>query len=333
MYIKSVRNIADTLAEQLKNEDLVENPHWRNLPEFLMEAKVKRPSQKPVFNSKSKETMGKELILQSDELKLKWVTSKKKKKRNDSGKICAHNLESVYNVIATEKQPDMKTSEIKSIMEQNCWSLSMKNFIYVYMQTHSFTGNPKPIENVKLKSLTVLHFGKEKQCLIRQVQSVHYSEEWSKNKAVEYSKGHSLELLLGKKKIRWKDNYEKLTCSEAKGFNHLVWHKIINLLIHCCGIFILEIIVQKFYDMHRIKKRSILSQILNNFERQWLFNVQPGCKPIMFSLAIVILEHVYTSVYVAMVVRLCKEVLIVKVLPVNVYVVMAGRKYLCVRYA
>ena len=129
---------------------------------------------------------------------------------------------------------------------------------------------------------------KKKQCLIGQVQSGYYSEEWSKNKAAEFSKCHLLELLLGKKKIRWKDNYGKLTCSEAKEFNYLVWHKIINLLIHCCGIFILEIIVQNLYAMHRIKKRSILSQILNNFERQWLFYVQPGCKSIMFRLAIVI---------------------------------------------
>ena len=196
------------------------------------------------------------------------VTSQKEKKRKDSEKICANSLESVYNVIATEKQPDMKTSEIKSIMEQNCWSLSMKNFIYVYMQTDSFTGNPKPIENVKLKSLTVLHFGKGKQCLIRQVQSVHYSEEWSKNKAAEFSKCHLLEVLLGKEKIRWKDNYGKLTCSEAKEFNYLVWHKIINLLIHCCGIFILEIIFQNIYVFYELnKERSVLSQSLNNFEK------------------------------------------------------------------
>ena len=70
------------------------------------------------------------------------------------------------------------------------------------------------------------------------MQSVYYSENWSKFKAVEYSKRHLLELLLDKKNIRWKDNYE------AKEFNHLMWHKIIGLLIQCRGIFILEIIVQ-----------------------------------------------------------------------------------------
>ena len=81
MYVKSGQNTADTLAEQLKNEDLLENPHWRNGPQFLMEVKVKGPSQKPVVNSMSKETMGKELILQSDELKLKLVTSQKKNQK------------------------------------------------------------------------------------------------------------------------------------------------------------------------------------------------------------------------------------------------------------
>ena len=50
----------------------------------------------------------------------------------------------------------------------------------------------------------------------------------------------------------------------------------------------------------------------------------------MFSLTNVILEHVYMSVYVAMVVRLREGVLFVKVLPMNVYVVMAGHGYLCV---
>ena len=55
-----------------------------------MEAKIERPSQKPVFNIMLKETMGKELILQSYELKLKLFTSQKKNERKDSEKICAH---------------------------------------------------------------------------------------------------------------------------------------------------------------------------------------------------------------------------------------------------
>ena len=123
----------------------------------------------------------------------------------------------------------------------------------LYADRNSLMGNPKLIKNVKLKLLTVLHLGKGKQCLIRQVQSVYYSEEWSKFKAAEYSKCHLLELLLGKRKIRWKDNYGKPTCSEAKDLDHLVWHKI--TLIHCCGIFILEIIFQNIYFfVHRIKK-------------------------------------------------------------------------------
>ena len=106
----------------------------------------------------------------------------------------------------------------------------------VYTDINSFMGNPNPIANAKLKLLTVLHLRKGKQCLIRQVQSVHYSEKWSKfYKAAEYSKCHLLELLLGKRKVRWK---RKFTCSEAKEFNHLMWHKII--LIHCCGIFYLK---------------------------------------------------------------------------------------------
>ena len=50
------------------------------------------------------------------------VTSQKKNQRKDSEKICANGLESVYDVIAAEKQPDKKTSEIKSIMEQKYWS-------------------------------------------------------------------------------------------------------------------------------------------------------------------------------------------------------------------
>ena len=45
------------------------------------------------------------------------VTSKKENERKDSEKFVHIILESVYNVIATEKQPDKKTSEIKSIME------------------------------------------------------------------------------------------------------------------------------------------------------------------------------------------------------------------------
>ena len=110
-------------------------------------------------------------------------------------------------------------------------------------------GNPNPIANAKLKLLTVLHLRKGKQCLIRQVQSVHYSEKWSKfYKAAEYSKCHLLELLIGKKNVRWKEP----TCSEATELDLLVWHKI--TLIHCCGIFILEIIFQNIYFLHRIKK-------------------------------------------------------------------------------
>ena len=103
-----------------------------------MEQKVKRPSQKPVFNIMLKETMRKELILHSDELELKLAISHKKTERKDPEKICAHNLKLVYKLITTEKQPDMKTSEIKSIMEQNGWSLSMKNpYIYMYTQTQT----------------------------------------------------------------------------------------------------------------------------------------------------------------------------------------------------
>ena len=83
-----------------------------------MEAKIQRPSQRPVFNIMLKEAMRKELRLQSDEQKLKLVTSQKKNERKDSEKICANDLESVYNVIATEKQPNKKTSEIRSIMGQ-----------------------------------------------------------------------------------------------------------------------------------------------------------------------------------------------------------------------
>merc|ERR1712121_329748 len=60
MYIKSVRNIADTLAEKLKDEDLLENPYWGNEPELLMEAKIERPSHKPAFCIMQKETMRKE---------------------------------------------------------------------------------------------------------------------------------------------------------------------------------------------------------------------------------------------------------------------------------
>ena len=51
---------------------------------------MERPSQRPVLNIMLKETMRKELILQSDELKLKLVTSQKKNQRKDSEKICAH---------------------------------------------------------------------------------------------------------------------------------------------------------------------------------------------------------------------------------------------------
>ena len=50
-----------------------------------MEAKTERPSHKPVFNIMQKETTGKELRLQLDELKLKLVTSQKKNERKDSG--------------------------------------------------------------------------------------------------------------------------------------------------------------------------------------------------------------------------------------------------------
>merc|ERR1711874_133844 len=71
MYIKSIQNIADISIEQPKAEDLLENPNWGNGPEFLMEPKLERPSQKPVLNIMLKETMRKELILHSDELKLK----------------------------------------------------------------------------------------------------------------------------------------------------------------------------------------------------------------------------------------------------------------------
>ena len=73
-----------------------------------METKIEKPSQKPVLNIMSKETMGKELILQSDELKVKLVTSQKKNERKDFENICAHCLESVYDVIAAEKQPERK---------------------------------------------------------------------------------------------------------------------------------------------------------------------------------------------------------------------------------
>ena len=45
------------------------------------------------------------------------VTSQKKNERKYSEKFVHIILESVYNVIATEKQPNKKTSEIKSIME------------------------------------------------------------------------------------------------------------------------------------------------------------------------------------------------------------------------
>ena len=145
----------------------------------------------------------------------------------------------VYKLITTEKQPNKKTSEIKSFMEQNCWSLSMENpYVSVYEHTNSLKGNPKLIENAKIQ-LTVLLFGIRKQWLMRQRQSGYYSGNWSKFKAVEYSKGHSLELLLDKKNIRWKYNYE------AKEFNHLVWHQMIGLLIQCRGI--LEIVVQSIY--------------------------------------------------------------------------------------
>ena len=51
---------------------------------------MERPSQRPVLNIMLKETMRKELILQSDELKLKLVTSQKKNQRKDAEKICAH---------------------------------------------------------------------------------------------------------------------------------------------------------------------------------------------------------------------------------------------------
>merc|ERR1711874_957272 len=71
MYIMSAQNIADISIEQPKAEDLLENPNWGNGPEFLMEPKLERPSQKPVLNIMLKETMRKELILHSDELKLK----------------------------------------------------------------------------------------------------------------------------------------------------------------------------------------------------------------------------------------------------------------------
>ena len=212
----SAQNIADISIEQPKAEDLLENPNWGNGPEFLMEPKLERPSQKPVFNIMLKETMRKELILHSDELELKLAISHKKTERKDPEKICANNLKLVYKLITTEKQPDMKTSEIKSFMEQNCWSLSMENpYISVYEHTNSLKGNPKLIENAKIQ-LTVLLFGIRKQCLMRQRQSVYYSENWCKFKPVEYSKRHLLELLLDKKNIRWKHNYE------AKEFNHLV---------------------------------------------------------------------------------------------------------------
>ena len=201
-----------------------------------MEAKTERPSHKPVFNIMQKETMGKELRLQLDELKLKLVASIK-----DPEKMCAHKIKSDYNIIR-KNQPDMKSSEITSIMEENCWRLSMEHlYTRVYADTNSFMGNPKLIDNVKLKLLTVLHLGKGKQFLTRQVQSVHYSGKRSKFEAAEYSKCHSLELLLGKVKIRWKEP----SCSEAKELDHLVWHKI--TFIHCCGIFILEIIFQNIY--------------------------------------------------------------------------------------
>ena len=44
--------------------------------------------------------------------------SKKENERKDSGKFVHIILESVYNVIATEKQPNGKTSEVRSIMGQ-----------------------------------------------------------------------------------------------------------------------------------------------------------------------------------------------------------------------
>ena len=91
------------------------------------------------------------------------VTSQKENERKDSEKICANGLESVYNVIATEKQPNKKTSEIKSIMGQIVLEFKYeKTFVYVYTEENSCMGNPKFIENIKLKSLTELHFEKGK---------------------------------------------------------------------------------------------------------------------------------------------------------------------------
>ena len=117
-----------------------------------------------------------------------------------------------------------------------CMCIYRGKLFYGKSQTHRK-------HEIKIINWTAL-LKKEEQCLIRQVQSVHYSEEWSKNKAAEFSKCHLLEVLLGKEKIRWK---RKLTYSEAKELNHLVWHKIIMLLIQCRGIFILEIIIQNIF--------------------------------------------------------------------------------------
>ena len=41
MYVESARNPADILTRKPKAEDLLENPHWWNGPEFLIEPRKK----------------------------------------------------------------------------------------------------------------------------------------------------------------------------------------------------------------------------------------------------------------------------------------------------
>ena len=178
MYIKSAQNTADILTKQPKAEALLENSHWSNRPEFLMEPKAEWPSQKPVYNLMPKETMRKELIFQSDELKLKAVTCQRKTEWPDPLKICVYDLKWVYNFETAEKQSGEKTSEIKSIMDQNCWTLLLykkKCYACIYADTNSFREKlqkPKLIESMeisKLKPSTALNFAKAKQVLTRKI--------------------------------------------------------------------------------------------------------------------------------------------------------------------
>ena len=285
MYVESARNPADILTRKPKAEDLLENPHWWNGPEFLIEPKEKWPFQNPVFNLMPEETMQKEFMIKSDEFQVKpeepdliEISRATKEIRLDNQPKTAQFITQVnddiesydfegFTSVTEEHKANKETSENQSFVEWSHWHSFLdiqKCYALVYACIDSFKEKKQKhkliesMEKIKLKPLNALHFIKAKQFLIKMMQAECYSEELSKlkaNKIVKKGKCSSFGLHLDNNGIiRCKGRFENSPTLRDINFPILCGtnHKLTNLMLwhihdreNCPGY---------SYAIHRIKK-------------------------------------------------------------------------------